>query len=71
MSKPNPLEDKAEAPATPPVVKPTEKKDKTETMPSANKEKGDEHAGHKMDEMPKDKAEDSIEPPLATKADKL
>ena len=66
-----PVEDKAEAPATPPAVKPPEEKDKTETMLSANKEKAEEHAGHKMDEMSKDKTEDSNEPPPATKADKL
>ena len=59
QSEVKPIKDKAEAPATPPVVKPSEEKDKIETMPSANKEKVDEHAGHKMDEMPKDKAEDS------------
>ena len=51
-----PVEDKAEAPATAPAVKPPEEKDKTESMPPANKEKVDEHAGHRMDEMPKDKA---------------
>ena len=51
-----PVEDKAEAPATAPTVKPPEEKDKLENMPPANKEKVDEHAGHKMDEMPKDKA---------------
>ena len=66
-----PVEDNTEAPATPPVVKPPEEKDKTENMPPANKEKVDEHAGHKMDEMPKDKAAGSNEAPLATKADKL
>ena len=66
-----PAEDKAESPATPPVVKPLEEKDKTETMPQANEEKADEHAGHKMDEMPKDKVEDSNEPLPPTKADKL
>ena len=49
--KAKPVEDKTEAPATPPVVKLPEEKDKTETMPPANKEKEDEHAGHKMDEM--------------------
>ena len=66
-----PVEDKAEAPATPPVINPPEEKDKTEHMPTANEQKVEEHAGHKMDEMPKDKAEDSNEPPTATKADKL
>ncbi len=49
--KAKPVEDKTEAPATPPVVKPQEEKDKTETIPPADKEKEDEHAGHKMDEM--------------------
>ena len=65
-----PIENKAEAPATPPVVNPPDEKDKSETMPPANEEKVDEHAGHKMDEMPKDKVEDSNEPPPATKEDK-
>jgi len=46
-----PVEDKTEAPATPPVVKPPEEMDKTETMPPVNKEKEEEHAGHKKDEM--------------------
>ncbi len=46
-----PVEDKTEEPAKPPVVKPPEEKDKTEKMPAADKEKEDEHAGHKMDEM--------------------
>ena len=46
-----PVEDKTEAPATPSVVKPSEENDKTEKMPAADKEKEDEHAGHKMDEM--------------------
>ena len=46
-----PVEDKADASAKLPVVKPPEEKDKTETMPAADKEKKDEHAGHKMDEM--------------------
>ena len=40
MSKLNPLEDKAEAPATPPVVKPSEKKDKIETMRSGGHYRG-------------------------------
>ena len=66
-----PVEDKAEAPATPSVVKPPEEKDKTETMPPANIEKTEEHAGHKKDEMPEDKGEDLNEPPPDTKADKL
>ena len=66
-----PIENKAEAPATPSVVKLPEEKDKTETMPPANKEKAEEHAGHKNDEMPKDKGEDSNEPPPASKPDKL
>ena len=66
-----PVEDKAEAPATAPAVKPPEEKDKTESMPPANEEKADEHAGHKMDEMPKDKAEDSNEPAPGAKEDKL
>ena len=65
-----PVEDKAESPATPPVVKPPEEKDTTETIPPASKEKVDEHAGHKMDEMPKDKAEDSNEPAPDAKEDK-
>ena len=51
QSEVTPIEDKSEVPATPPVVKPPEEQDKTETMPPANKEKEDEHAGHKMDEM--------------------
>ena len=63
--------DKAEAPATAPVVKSPEEKDKTETIPPASKEKGEEHAGHKEDEMPKDKGENPNEPPPATTADKL
>ena len=71
QSEVKPIIDNAEAPATPPVVKPPEEKDKTETMPPTNKEKIEEHAGHKMDEMSKDKAEDSNEPAPATKADKL
>jgi Cu2+-exporting ATPase len=71
QSEVKPIEDKTEAPATPPVVKSQEEKDKTETMPPENKEKVEEHAGHKMDEMSKDKAEDSNEPPPTTKADKL
>ena len=66
-----PVEDKAEAPATPSVVELPDEKDKTETMPPANKEKAEEHAGHKKDEMPKDKGEDSTEPTPATNADKL
>ena len=66
-----PVEDKAEAPATAPAVKPPEEKDKTESMPPANEEKADEHAGHKMDEMPKDKAADSNEPAPGAKEDKL
>ena len=66
-----PVEGKAEAPATPPVVKPPEEKDKTETIPPASKEKADEHTGHKKDEMPKNKAEDPNEPPPTTNADKL
>ena len=66
-----PVEDKAEVPATPSAVKPPDEKDKTETMPPANKEKAEEHAGHKKDEMPKDKEEDSTEPPPAPNADKL
>ena len=40
-------------------------------MPSANKEKAEEHAGHKKDEMPGDKEENFNEPPPATKPDKL
>ena len=64
-----PVEDKAEAPATPPAVKPPEEKDKAETP--ASKEKAEEPAGHKKDEMPKEKGEDPNEPPPATKADKL
>ena len=71
QSEVKPVKDKVEAPTTAPAVKPPDEKDKTENMPPANKEKVDEHAGHKMDEMPKDKAEDSNEPPPATKADKL
>jgi len=59
QSEVKPVEDKAEAPATTPAVKLPEEKDKTENMPPANKEKVDEHAGHKMEEMSKDKAEDS------------
>ena len=66
-----PVEDKAEALATPPAVEPPEEKDKAETIPPASKEKAEEHTGHKMNEMSKDKAEDSNEPPPATKADKL
>ena len=66
-----PAEDKAEAPATPPSVNQPEEKDKTETMPPANEEKADEHAGHNMDEMPKDKAADSNEPAPGAKEDKL
>ncbi len=66
-----PVEDKAEATATAPAVKPPEEKDKTETMPPANKEKIDEHAGHNMDEMSKDKTADSNESPPASKAGKL
>lgn len=46
--KAKPVEDKTEALATAPVVKPHEEKDKTETMPPADKEKEDEYAGHKM-----------------------
>ena len=66
-----PIENKAEVPATAPAVKPPEGKAKTENMPPANKAKAEENAGHKMDEMPKDKAEYSNEPPPAAKADKL
>ena len=65
-----PVEVKAEAQATTPDVNPPEEKDKTETMPPANEEKADEHAGHKMDEMPKDKAADSNEPAPDAKEDK-
>ena len=71
QSEVKPIEDKAEAPATPSVVKPPEEKDKTATMPPANKEEAEEHASHKKDEMPKEKGEDPNEPPPATKADKL
>lgn len=46
-----PVEDKAEEPTTPPVGNLPGEKDKTETMSPADKEKVDEHAGHKMDEM--------------------
>ena len=42
-----------------------------ETIPPASKEKAEEPAGHKKDEMPKEKGEDPNEPPPATKADKL
>ena len=66
-----PVEDKEEAPATAPIVKPAEEKDKTENMSPASEEKAGEHAGHKMDEMPKDKTADSNEPPPTTKEDKL
>ena len=66
-----PVEDKAEAPATPSVVKSTDEQDKTETMPPASKEKADEHADHKKDEMKKDKEEDSNETPADTKPGKL
>ena len=66
-----PVEDKAEAPATPPAVKPPEEKDKTKTIPPASKEKAEEPAGHKKDEMPKEKGEDPNEPPPAPNADKL
>ena len=65
------VEVKAEAPATTPEVNPPEEKDKSETMPPANEEKADEHAGHKMDEMPKDKEADSNEPAPGAKEDKL
>ncbi len=40
-------------------------------MPSANKEKAEEHAGHKKDEMPKDKGEDFTKPAPAPNEDKL
>ncbi len=66
-----PTEDKAEAPTSAPAVNPAEEKDKTETMPSANEEKIDEHLGHNMDEMPKDEATNSNEPLPTTKEDKL
>ena len=66
-----PVEDKAEAPATPPAVKPPEEKDKTETIPPASKEKAEEHAGHKEDEMPKEKGEDPNEARPATNTNKL
>ena len=66
-----PVEDKAEALATPPAVEPPEEKDKAEAIPPASKEKTEDHAGHKNDEMKKDKGEDSNEPPPATKPDKL
>ena len=66
-----PVEDKAEAPATPPAVKPLDEKDKTKTIPPASKEKAEEPAGHKKDEMPKEKGEDPNEPPPAPNADKL
>ena len=66
-----PVEDKAEAPAIPSVVKPPEEKDKTETIAPASKEMAEEHAGHKKDEMSKDKGEDLKEPPPTTNADKL
>jgi len=44
-------EEKAKAPD----VKPSEEKDKTETKPPASDKKEEDHAGHKMDEMSKDK----------------
>ena len=66
-----PVEDKAEALATPPAVEPPEEKDKAETILPAFKEKTEDHAGHKKDEMKKDKEEDSNEPPPVTKPDKL
>ena len=71
QSEVKPKEDKAETPATALAVKLPEEKDKTETMPPANKKDAEEHAGHKMDEMSKDKAEDYNEHTPATKADKL
>ena len=46
-----PPEEKAKAPD----VKPPEEKDKTETKPPASDKKEEDHAGHKMDEMSKDK----------------
>lgn len=49
-----PVEDKAEDPATALAVNPPEEKEKTETMPQAIEEKVDEQAGHKMYDMPKD-----------------
>ena len=66
-----PVEDKAEASATPPVVKAPQEKDKAETRPPSGKEKVEEHAGHKKDEMKKDKEEDSTEPTPPPNADKL
>ena len=50
-----PGEDKAEAPATPLAANPPEEKDKAETKSPAGGEKKDDHAGHNMDEMSKDK----------------
>ena len=40
-------------------------------MPQAIEEKVDEHAGHKMYDMPKDEAANFNEPLPAKKADKL
>ena len=70
QSEVKPIKNKLEAPAThtPPTH---EEKAKAETMTLANKEKVEEHAGDKMDEMSKDKAEDSNKLPSATKAVKL
>ena len=67
------VEDKAEAKETTPEVKPQaqEEKDKPEIIPPASEEKSEEHTGHKMDEMSKDKAEDSNVSAPATSADKL
>ena len=50
-----PEEKKVEVPATPPAVTAPEEKDEAETETPAGGEKKEDHAGHNMDEMSKDK----------------